>query len=100
MTLRTKYPRERATSPYRRTLKGRKRIRIQARVDRLALGNPGDVKLVRGGIHEMRVDHGPGYRVYYMQKGPLLILLLIGGDKSSQDSDIERAITLANNWQE
>jgi len=76
------------------------KVRIQARVDRLALGNPGDVKLVRGGIHEMRVDHGPGYRVYYIQKGPLLILLLIGGDKSSQDSDIERAITLANNWQE
>ena len=76
------------------------KARIQARVDRLALVNPGDVKIVRDGIHEMRVDCGPGYRIYYIHKGPLVIVLLVGGDKSSQDSDIERAITLANNWQE
>ncbi len=76
------------------------KARIQVRVDRLALGNPGDTKIVRDGIHEMRVDCGPGYRVYYIHKGLMVIVLLVGGDKSSQDSDIERAISLANNWQE
>ncbi len=76
------------------------KARIQARIDRLALGNPGDTKPVRNGIYELRIDCGPGYRVYYLQNKSLLIVLLIGGDKSSQDSDIEQAVALANHWQE
>ena len=76
------------------------KARIQARLDRLALGNPGDFKPVRNGIYELRIDCGPGYRIYYLQKKSLLIVLLVGGDKSSQDNDIEQAIALANHWQE
>lgn len=74
--------------------------RIQARIDRLALGNPGDVKPVGTGISEMRIDYGPGYRVYYMQRGPIVIILLCGGDKSSQQKDIEMAKALAAEWKE
>ena len=65
--------------------------RILARLDRLAVGNPGDVKPVGEGISEMRIDYGPGYRVYFLQRGLLLIVLLCGGDKSTQDRDIARA---------
>ncbi|MDF1489604.1 type II toxin-antitoxin system RelE/ParE family toxin [Tessaracoccus caeni] len=73
-------------------------VRILARIDRLAAGNPGDVKPVGGGISELRIDHGPGYRVYYLQDGRRLILLLCGGDKSSQRRDIERAHQIAQEW--
>jgi len=66
------------------------KARILARIDRLAAGNPGDVKPIGGGLSEMRIDHGPGYRVYYMQRGPFIVILLSGGDKSSQQSDIAR----------
>ena len=65
--------------------------RIQIRIDRLALGNPGDVRPVGSGISEMRIDYGPGYRVYFSQRGSDLVILLCGGDKTTQKSDIENA---------
>jgi putative addiction module killer protein len=74
--------------------------RIQARLLRLAVGNPGDVKPVGAGVSELRIDYGPGYRVYYAQDGPRLILLLAGGDKSSQHQDIATALGLAAEWRE
>jgi len=67
------------------------RARIEARIVRMAMGNPGDVKPVRNGIHEMRIDYGPGYRVYFGQKGQTLVILLCGGDKRTQDRDIRAA---------
>ena len=73
--------------------------RIQMRLDRLAAGNPGDVKPVGGGVSELRIDYGPGYRVYYQQKGDVLVILLNGGDKSSQTKDIKRAFELAEEWE-
>ncbi len=76
------------------------RARIQMRIDRMALGNAGDVKPAREGISEMRVDFGPGYRVYFIQRGHLRIVLLAGGDKGSQDADIERAIKIAKDWKD
>lgn len=76
------------------------KARIQMRIDRMALGNPGDVKLAREGVSELRVDVGPGYRVYFIQRGHLRIVLLAGGDKSSQDADIERAIKIAKDWKD
>jgi putative addiction module killer protein len=72
--------------------------RITARIDRLAAGNPGDVKAVGRGISELRIDVGPGYRVYYLQDGERLILLLCGGSKSSQQSDIKEAHRIADEW--
>jgi putative addiction module killer protein len=74
------------------------RARIQARILRLSMGNPGDVKPVGHGISEMRVDHGPGYRVYFLQRGEEIIILLCGGDKSSQQKDIALAQTIATTW--
>lgn len=74
------------------------RARIDARIRRLSLGNAGDVKPVGGGVSEVRIDYGPGYRVYYQQRGPLLVVLLCGGDKRTQNSDIRRAIEIAKNW--
>ena len=65
--------------------------RIQIRIDRLALGNPGDVRPVGSGISEMRIDYGPGYRVYFSQRGSEIVILLCGGDKTTQTSDIEKA---------
>ena len=73
----------------------RARAKIAARIDRLAMGNPGDVRPVGEGISEMRIQFGPGYRVYFVQRGTLLIVLLCGGDKSSQDKDIKTAKKLA-----
>lgn len=73
----------------------RAKARIALRIDRLALGNPGDVKPVGGGVSELRIDHGPGYRVYFVRRGETLIVLLCGGDKTSQDSDIARAKAIA-----
>ena len=67
------------------------RAKINIRIRRLSLGNSGDSKSVGGGVRELRIDFGPGYRVYYWQKGDELILLLAGGDKSSQPSDIHTA---------
>jgi putative addiction module killer protein len=71
------------------------RSRIMARIDRLALDNPGDVKPVGGGVSEMRIDHGPGYRVYFVRRGDVVVVLLCGGDKSNQSRDIARAKALA-----
>ncbi len=68
------------------------------RIERLATGNPGDVKPVGHGVSELRIDYGPGYRVYYLQRGSELILLLCGGDKSSQADDIELAQRIAADW--
>jgi putative addiction module killer protein len=78
----------------------RGRARILARIERLAGGNPGDVKRIRGGISEMRIDYGPGYRVYFKKRGRELIILLAGGDKSTQARDIEAALRLARNLTE
>ncbi|MGQ0621198.1 MAG: type II toxin-antitoxin system RelE/ParE family toxin [Panacagrimonas sp.] len=75
-------------------------VRVQARLDRLAAGNPGDVKPVGEGISEMRIDYGPGYRVYFMRRGLLLVVLLCGGDKSTQDQDIVLAKTIAAQWKD
>lgn len=84
-----------------RSLRDRRALaRIQARLDRLAGGNPGDVKPVGGGISEMRIDYGPGYRVYYMKKGPIIIILLSGGNKSSQKPDIAKAKEIAEQWKD
>lgn len=69
--------------------------RILARIRRLSLGNPGDVRPVGAGVSEIRVDYGPGYRVYFVSRGPTLIILLAGGDKRTQPRDIETAIALA-----
>ncbi len=73
----------------------RARLRIQVRIDRLAHGNPGDSRTLQGGIHELKIDYGPGYRVYYVQRGPLLVVLLCAGDKRTQRDDIEDAIEMA-----
>ena len=72
--------------------------RIGIRVDRLTFGYFGDVKPVGGGISEMRIDHGPGYRVYFAQKGYVAVLLLCGGDKGSQSRDIRKAADLFRDW--
>ena len=74
----------------------RARAKVLARIDRLSLGNPGDVAPVGDGISEMRIHHGAGYRVYYVQHGEEIIVLLCGGDKSSQASDIRGAKKLAS----
>ncbi len=73
----------------------RARSRINARIYRLSLGNPGDVKPVGSGVSEMLVDYGPGYRIYFIRRGQTLIILLCGGDKSSQTEDIVSAKKLA-----
>ena len=71
------------------------KTRIDIRIRRLSLGNPGDVKPVGEGVSELRVDHGPGYRVYFIQKAEVYIVLLAGGDKSTQEKDIRNAKALA-----
>lgn len=72
--------------------------RITARISRLSLGNAGDVKAVGSGVSEMRIDYGPGYRLYYQQRGETIALLLCGGDKRTQDADIKQAIGIAKDW--
>jgi putative addiction module killer protein len=73
------------------------RARIQVRVDRLVHGNPGQHRNLTDGVSELKIDVGPGYRVYYTQSGGELIVLLAGGDKSTQQQDIKAAIALAKN---
>jgi putative addiction module killer protein len=72
--------------------------RIKARLRRMSLGHPGDVKHVGSGVREMRIACGPGYRLYYIVRASALVILLTGGDKSSQRADIERAIAIAAAW--
>jgi putative addiction module killer protein len=74
---------------------GRARARINARIRRLSIGNPGDTKSVGGGVSEMRIDYGPGHRVYFIRRGEALVILVAGGDKRTQDHDIAMAIKLA-----
>ena len=74
--------------------------RIVARIRRLSLGNPGDVKPVGAGVSEMRIDYGPGYRLYYLQRGTALAVLLCGGDKRTQKADIRRALEIAKAWKD
>jgi putative addiction module killer protein len=76
------------------------RARIDIRIRRLSLGNAGDAKPVGDGVSELRVDHGPGYRVYFIRRGEVVIVLLAGGDKSSQDEDIRNAKALARDLKE
>ena len=94
----------RKTEVFARWLDGladlRARARIQARIERLAAGNPGSVKPVGEGVSELRIDYGPGYRVYFKRRGRRLIVLLAGGDKSSQARDIKKAQRLARDLEE
>ena len=76
----------------------RARARIEARLLRLALGNAGDVRPVGEGVSELRINYGPGYRVYFAQHGQALVILLCGGDKSTQDRDIRDALQIAVDW--
>ena len=91
----------RKTDVYARWLDGlrdaRTRARILVRVERLAAGNPGDVKPVGEGVSELRIDYGPGYRVYYKKQGQRIVVLLAGGEKRSQTNDIRTALRLARN---
>ena len=76
------------------------RALIASRLDRLAFGHAGDVKPIGQGISELRIDHGPGYRIYFQKRGSTIILLLCGGDKSTQNKDIQTAKRLAAEWSE
>lgn len=78
----------------------RARTIIATRLTRLAAGLPGDIKPVGSGVSELRIDHGPGYRVYLQQRGVILVVLLCGGDKSTQARDIAMAKKLAQEWDE
>ena len=78
----------------------RARVLIASRLDRLAYGNAGDVRPVGAGISELRIDYGPGYRVYYRKQGSTIVILLCGGDKSTQAKDIKTAKRLAEEWSE
>jgi putative addiction module killer protein len=78
----------------------RARARVQVRIERLASGHAGDIKAVGEGIRELRIDYGPGYRVYFARRGAAVVILLAGGDKRMQVTDIRAAIRLAGNLQE
>ena len=81
------------------SLRDRKaRARIDVRIRRLSLGNPGDVRPVGEGVSELRIDYGPGYRVYFVQRGATLIILLTGGDKRTQERDIEKSLKMAREF--
>ena len=91
----------RETEAFARWLDGlrdiRARARVQVRIERLAAGNPGDVQPVSEGVSEMRIDYGPGYRVYFKRIGREIVILLAGGDKRTQAADIKTALRLARN---
>jgi putative addiction module killer protein len=93
--------RVRMTTVYRDWINGLRdhvaRARIQVRVDRLVHGNPGSHRVLREGVSELKIDIGPGYRVYFTERDGALMILLAGGDKSTQRRDIEHAIALARN---
>jgi putative addiction module killer protein len=92
----------RKTAAFSEWLRGLRDIRavarIQIRIDRLALGNPGDVRPVGEGVSELRIDYGPRYRIYVVRRGQTFALVLWGGDKASQDADIAKAKRLAKEW--
>ena len=94
----------RQSSVYQKWIEGlrdeRARYRINARIRRLEEGNPGDVKPAGGGISEIRIDYGPGYRVYYKDTGREIIILLCGGDKRTQQADIAAAKKIARAYEE
>ena len=75
----------------------RARARVLVRVERLAAGNPGDVRPVGEGVSELRIDYGPGYRVYFKKQGRMIVILLAGGDKRTQSEDVKTALRLARN---
>ena len=75
----------------------RVRARVLVRIERLAAGNPGDVRPVGEGVSELRIDYGPGYRVYYKKQGRRIVVLLAGGDKRTQSADVKTALRLARN---
>ena len=91
----------RKTDVFARWLDGlhdvRARARVQVRIERLAAGNPGDVQPAGEGVSEMRIDYGPGYRVYFKKIGREIVILLAGGDKRTQSADIKTALRLARN---
>ena len=91
----------RKTETYAKWLDGLRdihaRARVQVRVERLAVGNPGDVRPVGEGVSELRIDYGPGYRVYFTMHRSTVIILLAGGDKRTQAADIKTALRLARN---
>ncbi len=91
----------RKTEVYARWLDGlrdvRARARVLVRVERLVAGNPGDARPVGEGVSELRIDYGPGYRVYFKKRGRTIVVLLAGGDKRTQSRDIETALGLARN---
>ena len=76
------------------------RARIEVRIRRLSLENPGQHRALKGGICELKVDYGPGYRVYYTYRNQTLVLLLCGGNKSTQDQDIKLAQNIAKQWED
>jgi putative addiction module killer protein len=94
----------RRTEEFARWLRGLRDLRakafIQARIERVICGNPGDVRSVGLGVSELRIHYGPGYRVYFQKRGSMLILLLVGVDKSTQAKDIKSAQDLARNYKE
>lgn len=82
-------------------LKDRRAVaKINTRIDRLAKGNPGDVEPIGEGCSEMKIDYGPGYRVYYKDTGKKIIILLCGGDKDTQQADIKKALKIAKQYKE
>lgn len=91
----------RKTDTFARWLDGlrdiRARARVQARIERLAAGNAGDAAPVGEGVSELRIDYGPGYRVYFKKHGREVVILLAGGDKRTQSADIKTALRLAHN---
>ena len=94
----------RRTEEFARWLRGLRDLRaksfVQARIERLISGNPGDVRPVGAGVSELRINYGPGYRVYFQNRGSVLIILLAGGDKSTQAKNIKSAQDLARNFKE
>ena len=91
----------RKTEVYAQWLDGlrdvRARARVLVRVERLAAGNPGNVRPVGEGVSELRIDYGPGYRVYFKKQGRMIVVLLVGGDKRTQGRDVRTALRLARN---
>ncbi len=83
-----------------RSLRDRQaKSRIEVRIRRLSLENPGQYRVLKNGINELKIDYGPGYRVYYTFRNQTLVLLLCGGDKSTQDQDIKTALRILKQWE-